>query len=133
MYLRHGKTPRRSILGQFEKGIAELLFFGDDRPDLEVIATESDVAAEARTRSEAEGVEGHLQLRRHSNQHAREVLHVTVPSEFDPNRHESLENNAKANVGKTCYVNVKEAIRQPSARFLCNSFISSKMVMLFVT
>ena len=95
-------TPRRSEVEQKEKGTAKLMFRSDgDRPDDEVMASESDGAVLAWPRSEAEGVEGHLQLRRDSNDHAREFLHVIAPIELDPDRLESLENNAKANVSKT--------------------------------
>ena len=106
MYLKLGEPPRRSVRQQLEKGIAELLVVGD-RLDGEIIASENDFAVVAWTGSEAEGVQGQLQLRRDSNQHARDALDVNfVPKESERHRSESLENKAKANVGKTCYVNV---------------------------
>ena len=76
------------------------------RPDLKVVAGEGDVAAPVWTDFVAEGVEGHLQHRRESNHHGRLMLHVYAPSELEYDRNESLENSAKASVGKACYVNV---------------------------
>ena len=65
----------------------------------------------------AEGVEGDLQLRRDSNNHARRRLLVPLPPELDLENYEALGNNAKAYVGKTCCINVKEAIRRPPTNF----------------
>ena len=67
-----------------------------DRPDPEVLAAKSDVAVAVWTRKEADGVEGHLQLGRDSNEHARERLLVTRPLECEQDRIELLENNTKA-------------------------------------
>ena len=71
------------------------------RLDHEVFASESDLALTVWPCSEADGVEGDLQLRRDSKHHARDGLQVTVPLECEQQRKDFLENKAKANVGKT--------------------------------
>ena len=58
------------------------------------------------TESVAQGVEGDLQLRRCSDHHSSRMLDVLVPLEFEHDHHDSLGNNAKANVSKTCCINV---------------------------
>ena len=88
------------------------------RCDNHVPLAERHGAVPAWTDFEAEGVEGELQLRRQSNRHGCEwPLLVLVPVETELHRIEILGNNAKANVGKACCVNVSEAIRRPPADF----------------
>ena len=71
------------------------------RLDDEFFASESDWALTVWPCSEADGVEGDLQLRRDSKHHARDGLQVIVPPECEQQRKDFLENKAKANVGKT--------------------------------
>ena len=88
------------------------------RSDSYVTAANRHDAVPVWTDFEAEGVEGELQLRRRSKQHGCEwPLLVLVPVETELNPTEPLGNNAKANVGKTCCVNVSKAIRRPPADF----------------
>ena len=79
---------------------------GDLRKNAELPAGKRDGTGLAFTDFEAEGVEGDLKLRRCSDQHSNPRLNVRVPLEFERDRHDCLGNNAKANVSKTCCVNV---------------------------